>query len=160
MIKKSLLFYILFCVSSPVFADCIEGCVAAAGCSVPVSVSTDEVLTCRDVRFKCEAECGVEPPRIDYLEDDNYFTGMKLQSGNTTIMQGSVIPVDPSAAGLLRPEDLKEFEKSVVYSKNGNGSVSHTETKSQSGLLSGSRQETTQNTNVSSGLSVSTRKKE
>lgn len=131
MLKNISLLIFMAIFSAPVLADCVEACVAAAGCSVPVSVSSDEVRTCRDIRFKCEGECGVEPPRIEHLEDDVYFTGTKLQSGNTTLMQGSVIPVDAAASGLLSPEDLAEFEKSVVYVKNGSEAYSRSEAKKQ-----------------------------
>ena len=75
-------------------------------------------------------------------------------------MQGQKIGADPSAFGNLRPEDLALFEKNVATSTNGSGSVSQSESTSQSGLLFGSREEKNQETTLQPGVTVSSRKRE
>ena len=158
MIKNfSFLIICVILLSSIAFADCVESCVSAAGCAVPQS---NEFFTCRDERLKCQVECGEKKADIQYEDDDVLFTGTKIQNGNTTIMQGQKIGADPSAFGNLRPEDLALFEKNVATSTNGSGSVSQSESTSQSGLLFGSREEKNQETTLQPGVTVSSRKRE
>lgn len=157
MAKKISLFILsAFLFSAPAFADCAENCVNAAGCAVPVG---NEIYTCRDVQFKCRTECGEKPPQIEYQDDDVLFTGTKLQSGNTTIMQGDRIPVDPSGLGHLRPEDLAYFEKNVAVSTTGGRSVTTSESKNEHGWLSGSSEDKSRTVTLQPGLSVSEHKK-
>lgn len=124
MFRQTFLLFIFTFYCAVAFADCVQECMPPE-CLKPALASAS---LCQDSKMKCEIDCKEKKEE----DDDTVFTGIKLQNGNTLLMQGERIAAGPAAfSGKLRPEDLAYFEKEVVYAEGAGGTISYSERKNK-----------------------------
>lgn len=146
-------FLLFFLMSSSLHADCLVDCLTLEGCP-PAAKGLD----CKKEKEWCEKSCDeqqIQQAKQDE-EDDVLFTGIKARQGNTTLMQGERIaaPLSAFQGGDLKPEDLEPFRKHAVTAANAHGSVSQSTSSSRKGWIFENSSSNTQNTNVSSGVTI------
>ncbi len=102
-----------------------------------------------------------EPKTTDDYAQDPFFDGTIYKNGNTTIVQGETLGIDPASLHdmKLSPEDLKKFERHIVSVTNGSGTVTTSESHATTGLFSHSSTQSDQATDLMPGLTVTERKK-
>ena len=83
-------------------------------------------------------------------------SGVRVKSGETTIQQGTVLGLDPATGrdGKIPREALPYFEKRVAKTSSGDASVSYSESSLKNGISTKKESET----QIDSGVTVSTQK--